>query len=265
MTTALATLGSNGTALTAAQQAVLAELEQEQNAFDYQPARIKIAPGGINGFAVDTDLVKPPVRAIIAVSQKVRAWWPSKEGGNKPPVCKSNDGVAGIFDTDADLTDALAFPVAHPGLSSDGALFSCATCPLAQWGSNGKGQACKSMRRLLVLVDGWTMPAVLTLPPTSLRVFDTYASARARERGQAYFTTWTRIELTQQVNPTGKPYSVAKFTADGPLADVELFAVIDMRTKFADLVRSMDITSDDYDTEGATHANGAAHDEDMPF
>ena len=53
--------------------------------------------------------------------------------------------------------------------------------------------------------------------------------------------------------------------AGAPLTDAELFAVIDMRTKFADLVRSMDITSDDYDTEGATHANGAAHDEDMPF
>ena len=267
MTTALATLGSNGTALTAAQQAVLAELEQEQNAFDYMPTRIKFPSGGMSVFSIDdVDTLKPPFRAVVAVSQKARAWWPDKDTQGLPPLCQSPDGVAGVFNTEGDFTAALAFPIAHPGLTGDGALFQCATCPLAQWGSNGgKGQSCKALRRLIVLVDGWTMPAIMTLPPTSVKAFDQFASARAREKGGAYFTAWTRIELTQQVNDAGIKYSVGKFSVDAPLTDAELFAVIEIRRQYAELVRTLNVSGDDYTTEGATHANGAAHDEDMPF
>jgi hypothetical protein len=257
MSSAALAIMSNNTQLTPAQAAVLAEVDADNGgAFDYTPTRIKFPSGGMMAFSIDdTDTLKPPVKAIIAVSQKSRAWWPGKDTQGLPPLCQSADGTAGIFNTEGDFTAALSFPVQHPGLQRDaGALFQCSTCPLSQWGSNGgKGQACKSLRRLIVLVEGWTMPAIMTLPPTSVKAFDQYASARARERGGAYFTCVTRIELVAETNNAGIKYSAAKFTLERPLTETELNAVIAIRHQYADLVRSLGIEGDDYATDG----NGA--------
>lgn len=260
MTNALTVISSNGTELTPMQAAVLAELESDNGgAYDYLPTRIKFPSGGMMAFSVDdTDTLKPPVKAIIAVSQKARAFWPAKDTAGQPPLCASPDGMFGIFDPASEqVKAALTMPYRHPALAEveEGKAagpWGCAECPMAQWGSgNGRGQACKSLRRLIVLVEGWTMPAIMTLPPTSIKAFDTYASAMARSRGSAYFTAWTRIELVQETNPAGIKFSVAKFGVDKPLTDGELAAVIDVRHQFAELVRTLGIVADDYATEGS--------------
>ena len=263
MTNSLAVISSNGTALSEQEQAVLAELEADNGgAYDYQPTRIKFPSGGMMAFSVDdSDTLKPPVKAIIAVSQKARAFWPAKDTAGQPPLCSSPDGVAGMFDTTSDqVAAAAALSFRHPALDTldpeqAGGPWPCATCAMAQWGSgNGRGQACKSLRRLIVLVEGWTMPAIMTLPPTSIKAFDTYASACARTRGGAYFTNWTRIELAQESNGAGIKFSVAKFNVEKPLSQAELAAVIDIRHQYAELVRSLNIVADDYATDGTDAA-----------
>ena len=263
MSNALAVISSNGTALSELENAVLAELDADNGgAYDYQPTRIKFPSGGMMAFSVDdSDTLKPPVKAIIAVSQKARAFWPAKDTAGQPPLCSSPDGVAGMFDTTSDqVAAAAALSFRHPALDTldpeqAGGPWPCATCAMAQWGSgNGRGQACKSLRRLIVLVEGWTMPAIMTLPPTSIKAFDTYASACARTRGGAYFTNWTRIELAQESNGAGIKFSVAKFSVEKPLSQAELAAVIDVRHQYAELVRSLNIVADDYATDGTDAA-----------
>ena len=258
MSNALAVISNNGAALTPMQSAVLAELDADNGgAYDYIPTRIKFPSGGMMAFSVDdSDTLKPPVKAIIAVSQKARAFWPAKDTAGQPPLCSSPDGLAGVFDPSSEqVKAALAMPVRHPALGTLDAQaavgpWECAGCAMAQWGSgNGKSQACKSLRRMIVLVEGWTMPAIMTLPPTSLKPFDTYASACARTKGGAYFTNWTRIELAQETNGAGIKYSVAKFTADRALTEAELSAVIEVRHQFAELVRNLGIVADDYATD----------------
>ena len=260
MSNALAVISGNGTALTPMQSAILAEMEADNGgAYDYVPTRIKFPSGGMMAFSVDdSDTLKPPVKAIIAVAQKARAFWPAKDTAGQPPLCSSPDAVGGIFDPLSEqVRAAAAMPVKHPALNVLDAQqavgpWQCAACPMAQWGSGaGRGQACKSLRRLIVLVEGWTMPAIMTLPPTSVKAFDTYASACARTRGGAYFTGWTRIELVQETNPAGIKFSAAKFTADRPLSEAELAAVIDVRHEYAELVRSLGIAADDYNTVDA--------------
>jgi hypothetical protein len=255
---ALSVISSNGTALTPLQSAVLAELEADNGgAYDYVPTRIKFPSGGMMAFSVDdSDTLKPPVRAIIAVSQKARAFWPAKDTAGQPPLCSSPDGLAGIFDPGSEQVKAAAgMEARHPALNTIDAQkavgpWECASCPLAQWGSGGgRGQACKSLRRLIVLVEGWTMPAIMTLPPTSVKAFDVYASACARTKGGAYFTQYTRIELAQETNGAGIKFSVAKFSADKPLTEAELSAVIDVRHQYAELVRFLGIVADDYATD----------------
>jgi len=260
---ALAVISNNGAALTPIQSAVLAELDADNGgAYDYVPTRIKFPSGGMLAFSVDdSDTLKPPVKAIIAVSQKARAFWPAKDTAGQPPLCSSPDAVGGIFDPSSEqVKAALAMPVRHPALGTLDAQaaigpWECANCPMAQWGSgSGRGQACKALRRLIVLVEGWTMPAIMTLPPTSVKAFDTYASACARTKGGAYFTSWTRIELAQETNGAGIKYSLAKFTADRPLTEAELSAVIGVRHEYAELVRSLGIAAEDYSTVDAAPA-----------
>ena len=259
----LAVISGAGVALTPMQQAVLAELEADNGgAYDYMPTRIKFPSGGMMAFSVDdTDTLKPPFKAIIAVSQKARAFWPAKDTAGQPPLCSSPDGAQGIFDPNSpQVQAAAAMPMRHPAvdtLSPEQAVgpWACDVCPMAQWGSNGKGKACKDLRRLIVLVEGWTMPAILTLPPTSVKVFDQFASARARERGQAYFTCYARIELAQETNAAGIKYSVAKFSVDRPLTEAELAAVIDVRHQFAELVRTLNIVADDYATDSVPQSS----------
>lgn len=265
MTNAIVVL--NGvTELTPLQQAIALEMEQETTAYDYVPTRIKFPSGGLAAFSTnDGDVIKPPFTAIVAVSQKARAWWPSKDTAGLPPLCASPDGARGIFDDAADdqIKAALKWPVRHPALSalSDAkGPWDCATCPMAQWGSgSGRGMACKSLRRLIILLQGWSMPAIITLPPTSVKVFDMYASARARERGQAYFTCWSKFELEKTKNSQGIEYALLKLSVAKPLTEAEIAAVLEVRAQYAALVRSMGIDASDYAAEA--EGNGRRVDE----
>lgn len=245
-------------ALTETQAAVAAEMrsQAERHAFEFTPTRIKMPAGGLGVFTLSDGDVLPPFTGVIAVAQMARAYWPGKDSNGLPPLCSSPDGVEGWFNPGApenQVREALAQTTRHAAIAylgdHDGP-FPCATCPLSGWGSaGGRGQACKSLRRLLVLVDGWTAPAVLTLPPTSTKVFDQFASARASRGGRAYFSCKTRFELDKRNNTQGIAYSVVKLTAAGELSDPELAAVMGLRAKYAELVRSMAIEAAEYEAQ----------------
>ncbi|MCB0190219.1 MAG: hypothetical protein KDE31_38365, partial [Caldilineaceae bacterium] len=105
---------------------------------------------------------------------------------------------------------------------------------------------CKTLRRLLLLVDGWTTPAVMTLPPTSCKAWDLYASSRARTPGQAYFTVRTRFDLERKTNAGGTAYSVVKLTVGSSLTDEEAAAVLSIRAQYSELVRSLEIEAAEF-------------------
>lgn len=261
MTTALSVLQRNELQLTELEQMILEESAQDTASYDPIPTKITIAPGGINVFSTSDGETMKSIKAIIAVSQKARAYWPEK-GTGSPPMCASQDGSHGVVApevTDAQYRAAITARDPHPVIRLMDAnkpipqFFDCATCPLAQWGSvhqggaTGKSQACKSLRRLVVLIDGWAQPALLTLPPTSLRNFDLYASGKARRKA-AYWAGRTKITLEAQKSNNGEPYSVAAFAGDSPFEDkAELMAVIEIRRQFSELVRGMPIESSEYE------------------
>jgi hypothetical protein len=146
--------------------------------------------------------------------------------------------------------------------------FDCAACPLSQWGSahqNGKESkavACKSLRRLVVLKDGWAQPALFTLPPTSIKILDGYCSGLAREKS-AYFAVRTKFTLEAQKSNNGEPYSVISLFAESPLQDkAEIMAVIEIRRQFAELVRGMPIDGNEYEVVDASSDTAATVDQD---
>lgn len=255
--------------LTETQAGIMAELDAEgDNWGEFHPLRLKFPTGGQVGSFVlsDGDTLRAPVEMIVVVAQKARAYWPSKKTLGKPPLCSAPDGVAGRFDVNAteQIKTALGNQVRHPALlttdiATASAPWECASCPLAQWesvGDGGRGQACKAMRKLLVIVKGWSMPAVLTLPPTSIKVWDTFASGM-RQRGQAYFTRWLAVDVMPATSGDGTTYAVIQMKAGTPLSDGEAAEVISLRHQYGELVRALELTPDDYDTETAPVADSS--------
>ncbi|MCL6489827.1 MAG: hypothetical protein K6T76_12960 [Alicyclobacillus mali] len=87
--------------------------------------------------------------------------------GVERPICSSLDGKVGYY------------------VNEDGERVGreCARCPFNAWGSapNGRGKLCKELRRIYLLEEGHDLPSVISLPPTSLRVWDTFVASAAYE------------------------------------------------------------------------------------
>lgn len=251
--------------LTETEALILAEMQEDAAAFDMQPTRVKVAPGGIGQFIMGDETAKT-FAAVVAISQKIRGYWP-ETGTDKAPICSSPDGSIGIFN--ADLSDeqfkaAASTKLPHPGvilLSENRPLpemFSCLSCPMNQWGSEhqrraGKGKACKEMRRLLLLIDGWALPAILALPPTSIKAWDAYCSALQSKRN-AYFGVKTKFALDSAKAQGGETYNIVQVSVDSQIKDVESLKLVgEIRRQYRELVAAMPVVAEEYET---TSANG---------
>ena len=234
---------------------IMGESTTDENAFDMMATRLHIAPGGTGNFvSPDGAISLRKIDGIVAVSQKARAYWPGKALG-KPPICASANGLNGTFNfasEDSQMQEATRQGVVHPAIKlmdtagSAPETYDCASCPLAQWGSSrGKGQACKSLRRLIIVLDGMAMPIVLTLPPTSVAAWDAYCSSLRQKRSE-YFAVRTTFGLERQSTPNGEPYSIVKLESGVSLKIDEVRAVIEVRRQFEDWVRSKAINAEDY-------------------
>jgi hypothetical protein len=261
MTTAITKL-QTGQQLTELELMIMEEAEQEEHAFDLIPTRIKIAPGGINNFVTDGKDVFSEIIGIVAVSQKTRGYWAGKGKESPAPLCSSPDGARGHFaiaPNKKQLGDAVNHRTVHPAIRIYDELrefpdfFDCASCPLNQWGSadEGNGKACKEMRRLVLILNGWVAPALLTLPPTSIRVWDTFCSGLKNKRS-AYFAVRVKLTLSDADSRTGDPYSILSVSIAGSLTQEEVQAVMELRRQFAEYVRELPIESADYATPDNT-------------
>lgn len=282
MSTALTRLTTTAAELTQLDAMIAAEMAEEATAFDVDLPRIRIAPGGVGQFQLGEDMAKS-FTAIVAISQKVRGYWPKKETGSAPPLCSSVDSIVGLFNpnpSEEEFKAAASAHMLHPAIEllshKDARLpeaWECAHCPLSQWGSahqNGaqKGQACKAMARLLLVVDGYKLPAVMSLPPTSLKPWGAYCSA-LMATGKPYFVVRTRFELDKTQTPTGIVYNTVKVALAGPLTPEETADVLQLRREYGGLVRGAGVESVDYETGGGEVVDAkpvaVQPDVDVPF
>lgn len=145
---------------------------------------------------------------------------------NKRPFCISNNYTNGeIVDIDWDSVPEqspardLKDQVARGGLV-------CGTgkdCPLNDWGSvnllgkDGKGKACKEIRRLLFWSQGISVPILLTLTVSSIKSWDGYCSSldavNAKHNGVV-----TEITLTKKEN-YGETYHAALFSKNSEITE----------------------------------------------
>ena len=235
-----------------------ASLEEDDQPFEFIPPKLKIAPGGTTRMMLDSGEFFAEVTGVIAISQIVRAYWPSKEPSNMPPLCTSHDGKHGYFsdlNDDGQMQDAQRTLFPHPaiGLLQERGeefpeFFTCKGCPMNVWASDpagGRGKACKERRRLLLILDGFQSPVIFSLPPTSVRQFDMFASG-LKAQGLSYFAVRVSISLSKQQSG-GYTYGVANFHSEGMIESMaEAQAVVSIRQQYADLIRTMPIQSDEF-------------------
>lgn len=257
--------------------ALLAEEdEQEETAFHFHATRLKFPSGGMTaGFPTSEDEMIPvPFEAIILVSQTTRAWWPREGNENNiggAPACASNDGRVGFWRASDDMfAKATKYPIRHPALQmiDEGAAatmqpFQCASCPLGQY-LEDKGTPCKELRRLLVQISGMASPIILTVPTGSISILDRYASAQ-KVKGRRYFAVWTKFELTKETSRGGIAYARLKLSFVRNCTPDEARAVIEVRRQFGELVRRMEITSDDYEVGGNGNGGVTIDADPIPF
>jgi hypothetical protein len=171
--------------------------------------RLRIPAGGGTTWELPTGEAVKALDVIIVHRQLTRAYWPTAfDGGSEPPACASDDAVTGIGD---------------PG-------GSCATCPYAQFGSSGRGQACRLITRLFITRAPGQFPMLLALPPSAAAIARQYIVNTLIATGLPYWGLRTTIALRRIQSAGGVTYSVPEFSAGQALDPDELAEVEAMRS-----------------------------------
>ena len=165
------------------------------------------------------------------LSHKSNGLWskPFGSGDSKTPDCSSIDGVYGT-------------------VTETGEIVECASCPCNAFGSakggEGRGKACKNMRRLYIMRRGDIFPMVLTLPPTALSAYDSYRTKVMLGR-KKMANVMTRISLKSAQNKDGVAYSTPIFEAVGVLDGVEAAAMRAYSEALNSSAQRVGVTADD--------------------
>lgn len=226
---------------------VLAEdaaMQQTQQGFNFKPQRVKINKDS-QTFVDPLGNGLDELRGVVVHKQKIRGLW------NKDDVlvCSSLDCITGTE------RDEEGRPIVTGTDTNGNPIYkkrACSSCPWNEWGSavdesgqRRKGKACKEQRRIFMMVPGYQLPIVLTLPPTSITVWDDYCSALA---------TAGKSELKRQViltlNKAGsgkEVYAVLNKPRQGdPVPPADILKYANMRKEFAATWSQEEVTKDEY-------------------
>ncbi len=197
--------------------------------------RAKVATGGGKAFDIltgdeENDTSVPSFAGVIVYNHNCNAYFDEDSTGNTPPVCSSMDGVIG-FDAEQDE------PIA------------CKNCPRNAYGTakNGRGKACKNMHRLYIMTEDSPIPLMLSLPPTSLKAFQSYRLSVLAAKKLKPNEVVTEFSLTSMQSQSGQKYSVVKFKLLGKLApeQAEVARYFSEQMKAA-ASRAPEMTGEDY-------------------
>jgi hypothetical protein len=139
------------------------------------------------------------------LARDTRSYWanPIDSSAVTPPDCSSRDGVHGI---------------GSPG-------GECASCPLNQFGSDGRGKSCGEYKQLFMLRGTNLLPEVVAIPPTSLGAAKKYL-VQLLAQGLPYVRVISSLTLNPVKNSAGKPYSEVRFEMVAPLAGPDAEAAL---------------------------------------
>ncbi len=189
-----------------------ASLGEEMAGLSLTFDRIKVPSGGGIAYEVPSDNpdepdLKKEIKAVILYHHPVCSYYKEKyNGSNDSPDCSSFDGICGID-------------------KETGEIKSCKECEFNKFGSgeNG-GKACKTKRRIFLLLEGSAIPVIFNLPTTSLGDFSKYIM-RIVGKGKKSYQVVTKFTLKKEQNAGGITYSKVVINIDRELTDEELASI----------------------------------------
>ena len=197
--------------------------------FDLQ--RIRMPAGGGLAFNLE-DFASEEAREVEAVIlgwRDGRTYWAASyedSGGGTPPDCSSTDGIEGR---------------GNPG-------GACASCRFNQWGSatKGSGKACRESRPILLAMPGQLLPALLVVPPSSLKKLRNYMLGLTSAR-RPYWSVLTRLSLEADKSATGIKYSKMKFALAQGLDELLTARFRALSEQFAPVLEAVSVDRQDVD------------------
>lgn len=217
-------------------QDVLAELQGVQIG---DLDRVKIPSGGSLFFEIPSSEGPQAVnalRGIVIAHKDNRVFWSTpieeREGGAKPPDCRSDDAVIGTGER---------------WEGDEKAPHECARCPYSQFGSDGRGQRCKQVKLVFMLRPESFLPLVLVLSPTSIKATRQYLITRLAASGVSSMAVETEYKLEKAKNDDGIEYAKATPRAVRRLTPQEISSLgrlaVGLKKLFSTVrVRAEDVT-----------------------
>lgn len=193
---------------------------------------VKIPSGEIHAFLMPSLTDEPEMAAafhgVIVLFQEARRYWSTllDDDERRPPDCTSDDGISGN--------------------GSPGGL--CKKCPKAQWGSDlkgGDGQACQARRTLYIAMPDQVLPAVMSVPPTSLKPVRKFFTALASRR-MKYYEMVMKFSLTIEKNKKGVEYSALRLSKARSLTPEELKALVEYRNEVIPVLKQRGFSDEEF-------------------
>ena len=250
-------------------------LDNEAQGYEPQIIRMKIIHE-MGEFKIPSLPSQKRLQGIILASRKNRIFFPDMsveadkkkilEFTNKRPFCSSGDCVVGKLGNDdfSSVKDENSPIMYLKNKIAEGAGI-CIKCPLAEWGSitllgkDGRGQACKEIRRLLYWQPGMSIPVLVSVSTSSIRAWDAYCSAL-----NASGTTHNRVVTEMSLTVIDEQYSVINFSMDGRITDEmaeELIKEVMLDGKAQPLISALIAVFKGRDIEAADYTNGSSEDD----
>nr|WP_182428247.1 hypothetical protein [Clostridium sp. OF09-10] len=191
------------------------------------------------GLEVETDDPDDPevmkeVTGVIIFTHRMNAYWAQKYGEagddgniNKNPDCSSMDGKQGMC-------------------RETGEIRTCDNCPYNQFGSDGKGKACKNMRRLYIMMSGRPDIYLLTVPPTSIKDVNKALKKIMGQQHIPYSRMIVTFKLNVAENADKIKYSKVTLEKTGLLPEALYKTTAELRKAMKQSYESVAITTDDY-------------------
>jgi len=219
-------------------------LQEVMDNIDFQPGRIKIMHREKQFLLPDGKATKE-IKGVVIYFHRARGFW--RDEGESMPTCSSMDGKKGT-------------------VTETGEPQTCSSCPYNQFGSDlkgGKGKACKEMRRLFVLQEGDMYPSILSIPPTSLRNWDSYVSNLVSKKKipLAFVTTFT----LEKANTGSFDYSKIVPEIGEQLDKQTILNLLKMREEVVKAAEKIGIEGEDYGTTDSDIIGEIVDDKENPF
>lgn len=171
----------------------------------------------------DSPISTTEIVGVIVDHHPVNAYWGAEYGGSQAaaPDCSSLDGKRGN-------------------------LGECASCPHNQYGSKGRGKACKNMHRLYLLTNGSPAPVIMSVPPTGIKALRDYFGKRLLLHGMLPHQVITKITAKKDMNNDGIAFSRLAFTFQDKLTPDQTEKIAGVRSMCKAMRQQVEVSSDDY-------------------